>query len=384
MAPTRDDFKRAIIDILAKRVGYLCSNPDCRRPTSGANELAEKSTIIGVAAHITGASIGGPRYDIKLSKSERAHIDNGIWLCSNCATLIDKDEKRYPIQLLKKWKEEAEEESRSNLNRLVTKTPTNSHVLNLKADSSTALNDVIADFKNEKIKLAFYNGTDLNRIEIVSLLDAFYDDIIHGKLRGGAFSTDQIVVETDAEYDRLKSLVRHSNRIDIRRKLKKLEAILIDGIIIILNYGYFKDKQVHNTYQACFWFARAMRYWIIGCMRETLSGEEKEKTLYGQNTMESPILAYPNIMESFYNFKLIKIDLWHPKKDGNYSTSVYLPIDGFAGKWFSEMPQLSGPYKDHYSPNDFYNFILPQMVMKHIINNKIIIEDWEGYYIGCA
>lgn len=108
MSKTRDDFTSKTIDILAKRVGYLCSNPDCKRPTIGPNSDPEKATTIGIAAHITAASSGGPRFDTNLSTQERKHIDNGIWLCSNCATLIDKDEEKYPVELLDTWRKEAE------------------------------------------------------------------------------------------------------------------------------------------------------------------------------------------------------------------------------------------------------------------------------------
>lgn len=106
----RDDFSKATIDILAKRVGYLCSNPDCRKHTIGPNENPEKSTTIGIAAHITAASPDGPRYNVMFSPAQRTHIDNGIWLCSNCATLIDKDEEKFNVELLEQWKKDAENE----------------------------------------------------------------------------------------------------------------------------------------------------------------------------------------------------------------------------------------------------------------------------------
>lgn len=112
----RDDFKKTTIEVLPKRVGYLCSNPDCRKLTIGANEVAEKATSIGNAAHITAASSGGPRYDENLTTEQRIHIDNAIWLCSNCATLIDRDEKKYTVEILNNWKNLAEEESAKKLN----------------------------------------------------------------------------------------------------------------------------------------------------------------------------------------------------------------------------------------------------------------------------
>lgn len=112
---SRDEFSKGIKEILAKRVGYLCSNPDCRRPTVGPNNTPDKSTTIGVAAHITAAAPGGPRFDDSLSNEYRSSIENGIWLCSNCASLIDKDVEQYPTGILKQWKQNAELESNEKL-----------------------------------------------------------------------------------------------------------------------------------------------------------------------------------------------------------------------------------------------------------------------------
>ncbi|TXI70344.1 MAG: hypothetical protein E6Q41_01530 [Cyclobacteriaceae bacterium] len=116
MESKRDDFTKPTIEILAKRVAYICSNPDCKRTTIGANEEVDKATNIGIAAHITAASEGGPRYDARLKEDQRKHIDNGIWLCSNCAALIDRDVKKFTVDLLNKWKSDAEAESRKKLN----------------------------------------------------------------------------------------------------------------------------------------------------------------------------------------------------------------------------------------------------------------------------
>lgn len=63
---------------------------------------------VGVAAHITAAAAGGPRYDPTLSREERTSANNGIWLCQFCGTLVDSDAERYPVDVLRRWKSDTE------------------------------------------------------------------------------------------------------------------------------------------------------------------------------------------------------------------------------------------------------------------------------------
>lgn len=109
----RDDFDSRTKDTLANRVGARCSNPGCRRSTRGPQQDPAKAVNVGVAAHITAASPGGKRYDANLEPKQRKSISNGIWLCQTCAKLIDDDAQRYPSELLRRWKEDAEKEARS-------------------------------------------------------------------------------------------------------------------------------------------------------------------------------------------------------------------------------------------------------------------------------
>ena len=104
----RDEFSVGTKELLAKRVGYRCSNPECRQPTSGPQEDPAKVINIGVAAHITGASPDGPRYDPSLNSEERCSANNGIWLCQTCGKLVDNDQSRYTVAALREWKRIAE------------------------------------------------------------------------------------------------------------------------------------------------------------------------------------------------------------------------------------------------------------------------------------
>lgn len=105
----RDEFAAGIKETLAKRVGYRCSNPACCQLTSGPTLETSGVINVGVAAHITSAAAGGPRYDAALSNEERRSADNGIWLCQKCAKLIDSDVVRYSPQILRMWRQLAEQ-----------------------------------------------------------------------------------------------------------------------------------------------------------------------------------------------------------------------------------------------------------------------------------
>ena len=85
-----------------------CSNPNCRQLTSGPRSDLGKAVNVGVAAHITAAAPGGPRYESSLAATERSSPKNGVWLCQNHAKLVDNDPVRYPVDLLHEWKRLAE------------------------------------------------------------------------------------------------------------------------------------------------------------------------------------------------------------------------------------------------------------------------------------
>ncbi|MFC1971038.1 hypothetical protein ACFLV0_03785 [Chloroflexota bacterium] len=98
------DFIEKTKQTLAKRAGQVCSNPDCRRPTSGPHSDEDKALNLGEAAHIKGARTGTARYDLNMTDKERSGIPNGIWLCRECARKIDLDEAKYTAEVLIEWK----------------------------------------------------------------------------------------------------------------------------------------------------------------------------------------------------------------------------------------------------------------------------------------
>ena len=66
--------------------------------------------MIGKAAHIHAAASGpgARRYLASMTREERIHITNAIWLCATHADLIDRDEVTYTADVLRAMKAEHE------------------------------------------------------------------------------------------------------------------------------------------------------------------------------------------------------------------------------------------------------------------------------------
>ena len=102
---TRDDFPPAVVRHLATEVGHHCSL--CNRVTSGPSREANRTSNAGTAAHITGASVRGPRYNENLSRDQRRAADNGIWCCRDCGKLVDDDTSTFRVEVLRETKTRA-------------------------------------------------------------------------------------------------------------------------------------------------------------------------------------------------------------------------------------------------------------------------------------
>lgn len=106
----RDGFSAKTRDLIAKRVAYRCCYKGCGIATIGP-KYGDKldTTSIGVACHICAASPKGPRYDASMTSEQRRSAENGIWMCETHSHLIDKDVAKFPVDLLRDWKLEAED-----------------------------------------------------------------------------------------------------------------------------------------------------------------------------------------------------------------------------------------------------------------------------------
>lgn len=109
----RDDFPAGVKRDLAARAGYVCSI--CGKSTSGPANNPGDAVSDGVAAHITAASLGGPRYDSSLSQQQRRSDDNGIWVCTQHGREIDADSSAFSVDLLRGLKRVREDAAKRAL-----------------------------------------------------------------------------------------------------------------------------------------------------------------------------------------------------------------------------------------------------------------------------
>ena len=116
MANKRDDFSQNTKRIMAERVAWRCSYPNCSQITVGPDSSnANRKINNGIAAHIHAAAEHGPRYVQDMTSEQRSDITNGIWMCRNHGNLIDADSSQYSADTLRLWKYKAENIAAENL-----------------------------------------------------------------------------------------------------------------------------------------------------------------------------------------------------------------------------------------------------------------------------
>lgn len=100
------DFNAATVRLLAEQSLMICNQPLCSTATVGPSQVDVALKLkIGEAAHIRGARKDSARYDDDMTDAQRAAPENGIYLCANCHTMVDKNKGAdFSADELREWR----------------------------------------------------------------------------------------------------------------------------------------------------------------------------------------------------------------------------------------------------------------------------------------
>ncbi len=101
---------------LASVARGICQFPNCDQPCY-VDGPDGRTTSMRNIAHIIAQSDDGPRADPSVPAKERDYYPNLLLLCPNHHLEIDNDVINYPVEILRSWKEEAEQRHQSEMPR---------------------------------------------------------------------------------------------------------------------------------------------------------------------------------------------------------------------------------------------------------------------------
>lgn len=116
-------FTAAVQEVVARRTGFRCSNPRCRKPTMGPFGTRFDSYIyLGEVAHICTTQPKSERFDGTLSIERRGGVANAIHLCCTCNKIVNQNpsgsaSNGYTAALMREWKQQAEAQAETALLR---------------------------------------------------------------------------------------------------------------------------------------------------------------------------------------------------------------------------------------------------------------------------
>jgi len=240
---SRGEFPNDIKQLLAQRVAMRCSNPNCRQQTSGPCEDPNESLNIGVAAHITAAAEGGPRYDPAMTSEERASQENGIWLCQNCAKLVDNDVKRYTTEVIHEWKRLSESAALLAIESPRVESNHEDDVRLIQFFAQAFDRPAFQDpFAQEGSMEAFDRAVEDTIIALNTGCLRSRDGTILGQARGKAF------LENVAWRESMDAIV------DLLRAIRsRLDIALVTGQVYISRQGPEREFYCINDRQLAFW-----------------------------------------------------------------------------------------------------------------------------------
>jgi hypothetical protein len=382
----RDDFDERTKDILARRVSFRCSNPNCRQPTSGPQVDPTKAINIGVAAHIKAASPGGKRYDSNQTSEQRKSADNGIWLCQSCSKLIDSDETRYTVESLQIWKSQAEAIALRELEEKEANRESNTVVVRYAEDDK----DFALWLSLQLISQGYPVWCDLLNSEPGEYTQAVVEDLVKNKavkylfvLSSSSNGDSELLKELRFAYEIMQSkkLVGFVIPVQVVDVPDDERTILLQGTSPIdfsqgwsiglndlLKYleksGVAKDEEftpskANDLWRLQFNADKGLKYeseellsnWFPICLPEILYFHELQRRGIGRLEVQREKLPFPSIQHNIYLITFAKAEDFSEELGENISikSTVEIKLQDF----------LDGDYNQKLAKEDLaWNFVV--------------------------
>lgn len=204
MANNPRKYKPSTVRRLDTLSGTQCAAPYCQ------NVLIARDgeTIISKICHIEAAKKYGPRYNSDMTVDDRRHYNNLILLCDACHRIIDniENEDKYPVSLLKEWKETHETKT---LNKRNVKPSLLIQAINAIADVEFSETEIEKDDKTKPFKIKDkieYNDVRRNR-SLIDKYKVYYAKVnsIYKELElQGSFKKTKLLRNISTLYQKIK------------------------------------------------------------------------------------------------------------------------------------------------------------------------------------
>ncbi len=250
------------------------------------------------------------------------------------------------------------------------------------AIQSSRSTEATDDLDSERFVLDFNNTGTLIGQGILPILQDYENELARGLLDDYSFTESQFSLADPPEHELLCAQFREQGYRGYQRRVREIESWYISGTVKLLNMLFVDKKQSFYAWRSVYWFNKAVRHKHVALMRDGLP-KENEPQGYGEDFSRGILEDYDEV-DKFYGKPLILIDFWDPA-DMESLVKCFFPRDGYAGSWFSEHPQLPGPYfPDHYDPTEYYEFLIPQIMIRHLFIGTRLASDFRGFRIGAA
>jgi len=248
------------------------------------------------------------------------------------------------------------------------------------------------------IPLAFDKGVHLRTVALAKRLEV----LKRAYPRGLTVTEDQFAVLVDPEYAALRAKLR--NQVELGRsasfdlalknalesqydEVKRLEAAIPRGMAILLNQWQFDDAPFFDM-EAAEWYTRILRGRIVSTLYGMQDPADGVLCAYGKE-WDCAHFGNSDSAAKFYGLRMVVAGELYPtygRAEKFETFTVWLPADGPMAKdlgWENGI-MTPGEVRDVRKRDELPRYIVPQMLVKHVLRGGALLLDFDKVMIGIS